>query len=143
MAISAALLEIKTHIGPGYLPLVDYGAWRVALMRWCVECLPANIAAMARHAETDEVFALLEGRCILFIGAGPADCIGEIEAQDMAPGCLYNVKRGVWHAHAFSPDALVLIVENRDTTSHNSFELALTDGQRQKILDLTDALWHR
>jgi len=79
-------------------PLIDYDKWRVAILRYCDELLPERIFAMQRHNETDEVFVLLEGRCILFLGKGQ-DTITTITAVDMVPRKLYNVKRGVWHNH--------------------------------------------
>jgi hypothetical protein len=33
---------------------------------------------------------------------------------------LYNIPRGVFHTHALSEDAVVLVVENRDTGDHNT-----------------------
>ena len=74
---------------------------------------------MQRHNETDEVFVLLEGRCILFIGKGK-ETITSITAVDMVPRKLYNVRRGVWHSHTLNNEASVLIVENSDTTVKNS-----------------------
>ncbi|MCG2755059.1 MAG: hypothetical protein L6247_05790 [Desulfobacteraceae bacterium] len=143
MSINEELLEIKTYTGAGYMPLIDYDTWRVALMRWCDDYLPHNITTMACHDETDEVFVLLHGRCILFIGEGQADGITKIHAQEMKPSYLYNVKRGVWHSHTFDEDALVLIVENRDTTDRNSRLVDLSDNKRRQIVELTDTMWGR
>ena len=140
MSINEELLEIKTYTGTWYMPLIDSGTWRVALMRWCDDCLPHNITTMARHEETDEVFVLLQGRCILFVGEGQSEGVMEIHAQEMKPSYLYNVKRGVWHSHTFDEDALVLIVENRDTTNRNSRLVDLSDNQRRQIVELTDTM---
>jgi hypothetical protein len=95
---------------------------------------------MQRHNETDEVFVLLEGRCILFLGKGQ-DAITSITAVDMVPRKIYNVKRGVWHNHTLNKDASVLIVENSDTTIQNSPKKLLNDDQRRQILDITHELW--
>jgi hypothetical protein len=135
-------LQVSEYAGEGYLPLVDYADWRVAILRYIDELEPQNLATMQRHDETDEVFVLLAGRCILFLGAG-AEQVSEIHAQDMEPLKLYNVKRGCWHTHTLSRDATVLIVENRDTAAHNSPEIALDDEQRAKIIELTNLIWSR
>jgi ureidoglycolate hydrolase len=137
-------LQVTEYGGEGYLPLVDYADWRVAILRYIDELEPQNLATMQRHDETDEVFVLLAGRCILFIGAG-AEQVNEIEihAQDMEPLKLYNVKRGCWHTHTLSRDATVLIVENRDTAAHNSPEIALDNEQRAKIIESTNLIWSR
>ena len=134
------LLEISDYTGEGYRPLIDYGQWRVAILRYIDELLPENIGKMQRHNETDEVFVLLSGRCILFLGEGD-EAVGEIHAQDMQPLKLYNVKRGAWHSHTLDEAATVLIVENRDTTSANSPEVELTADQRQQLIELTRTLW--
>jgi hypothetical protein len=140
MPISETLLEIREYNGVGYLPLIDYGAWRVAILRFIDELLPQNLGEMQRHDETDEVFVLLAGRCILFIGEGQERVLA-IHAQDMEPLKLYNVKRGCWHTHTLTADASVLIVENRDTTTHNSTQIPLDKNQRERIIELTRQLW--
>ena len=138
--INERLLEIRSFDGVGYQPLIDYDKWRVAILRYCDDLLPERIFAMQRHNETDEVFVLLEGRCILFLGEGN-DTITSITAVDMVPRKLYNVKRGVWHSHTLNNDASVLIVENRDTTIQNSPKKLLNDNQRRRIVDITHELW--
>ena len=134
------LLEISEYTGEGYRPLIDYGQWRVAILRYIDELRPENIGKMQRHAETDEVFVLLSGRCILFLGEGD-ESVGAIHAQDMLPLKLYNVKRGAWHTHTLNEEATALIVENRDTAAHNSPEIELSAAQRQELIELTRALW--
>lgn len=133
------LLEISDYTGEGYRPLIDYGQWRVAILRYIDELLPENIGKMQRHDETDEVFVLLNGRCILFLGEGE-DSVEAIHAADMQPLKLYNVKRGAWHSHTLDEAAMVLIVENRDTTLANSPEIELSADQRQQLIELTRAL---
>jgi hypothetical protein len=140
MAIPETLLEIREYTGIGYAPLVDYGAWRVAVLRFIDELLPHRLGKMQRHDETDEVFVLLSGRCILFIGEG-AECVTEIHAQAMEPMKLYNVKRGGWHTHTLNEDATVLIIENKDTNSSNSPEIPLGVIQRGQLVELTRQLW--
>jgi hypothetical protein len=141
MPINESLLQIAEYAGAGYQPLVDFANWRVAILRYHAELLPHNIARAQRHDETDEVFVLLTGRCILFIGEG-RDRVLEIHAEDMQPLKLYNVRRSAWHTHTLSHDATVLIVENRDTGSANSPEIDLTAAQRARIVELTRNLWN-
>lgn len=140
MPINESLLEIREYAGEGYAPVIDYGAWRVAILNYTDELLPQNITDMQRHDETDEVFVLLRGRCILFLGEGDETVISMF-AQDMEPLKMYNVKKSAWHTHTLSEDAMVLIVENRDTTEQNSPTYPLSETQRQKLIDLSGALW--
>lgn len=141
MAIDETLLQIQEYTGVGYRPLVDFGAWRVAVLRFIDELLPHNIRAMQRHDATDEVFVLLQGRCILFIGEGGESGVRTIHAEDMRPQAAYNVRRGAWHTHALSPDAVVLVIENRDTGDANSPLAALTEAQRGELAEMTKQLW--
>jgi hypothetical protein len=140
MTISEKLLEVREYKDKGYCPVVDYQSWRVAVLNHSDELDPENLTNMQRHNETDEVFVLLRGRCILFVGAGE-DAVTDISAEDMQPFKIYNVKKAVWHTHALSEDAQVLIVENRDTTYDNSPFCELSTDQRKLLVDTSRALW--
>jgi hypothetical protein len=140
MPVSEKLLEVRDHDKEGYLPVVDYGAWRVAVLNYSDALRIENLNAMQRHNETDEVFVLLKGRCILFLGEG-IEAVTAVHASDMQAYKIYNVKKRVWHTHTLSRDAMVLIVENRDTTFGNSPFCALSDVQRETIVTLTQRLW--
>jgi hypothetical protein len=142
MPIAKNLLEVSEYSGEGYLPLVDFDTWRVAVLNFIDELLPERLDTMQRHDETDEVFVLLKGRCILFLGSGD-QAVSEIYAEDMRLLKFYNVKKGCWHTHTLSEDAAVLIVENRDTTSENSPTVALSAAQRRKLVNLTHRLWQK
>lgn len=138
--LAEQFLTVHEYQGEGYQPLVDYQSWRVAILRYIDELLPENLTAMQRHDETDEIFVLLNGRCLLFLGDG-AEEVGTIHAVDMEPMKLYNVKRACWHTHTLSEDATVLIVENQDTTEANSPSLPLSPAQRAEIASLTAQVW--
>lgn len=135
MSITEELLEIRDHTTEGYKPVVDFEAWRIAILNYSPELLPENITSMQRHNDTDEVFVLLRGRCILFLGQGDARVV-RVFAEKMAPLKVYNVKKGTWHNHALSEDAMVLVVENRDTTFDNSPFCQLTVAQQAEIVEL-------
>jgi hypothetical protein len=135
------LLEISDYTGEGYLPLIAYGAWRVAILNYIDELLPENIGKVQRHDNTDEVFVLLRGHCILFIGTG-TDRVEAVLAENMQPLRLYNVKRGTWHTHTLDESAMVLIIENDDTGPANSPELELNVEQRRQLVQLTQQLWN-
>ena len=134
------LLQVHSHQGNGYKPLVDYGAWRVALLNYESGLQVQALDRMQRHNETDEVFVLLKGRCLLFIGGG-ADKVEHIYGEDLRPSLLYNVRRGVWHTHTLSSDAQVLVVENRDTTYDNSPFISLTAAQQEELVRLCERAW--
>lgn len=139
-AISESLIEIREHTKPDYMPLIDFQTWRVALINYTADYLPEKIDRMQKHTETDEVFVLLAGRCILFFGEGD-ESVTEVLAVDMELYKLYNVKKGVWHSHTLSEDARVLIVENRDTAYENSPFAGLSEAQQKEVVEWTEKLW--
>ena len=130
-------IDVTSYQGEGYLPMIDFEAWRVAILRYCEELEVQNLTTMQKHNETDEVFILLEGNCTLFTG-GKGDFIHDIDAIAMKPLQLYNVKQGVWHTHTLDHAATVLIVENRDTSDNNSPKAILTAEQLEQIRSLYD-----
>lgn len=139
-ALPEALIEVREHNEADYKPLIDYQSWRVALMNYTPDLLPEKIKRMQKHIQTDEVFVLLAGRCILFIGEGAED-VTKVHAVDMELYKLYNVKKGVWHSHTFSEEARVLIVENCDTVDGNSPFVPLKESQCRKVEELAKTLW--
>jgi len=126
------MLEIHTYTGEGYKPLVDYGEWRVAMLRFLEGLQPDRIDSMERHTETDEVFVLLHGSGVLILG-GCSSQVEGIYTQAMEQGIIYNVKHGTWHSIVLSRDASVLIVENRDTTTKNSEYTNLSPEHRRLL----------
>ncbi len=132
-----ALIEIRNYHGEGYKPLIDYGGWRVAILRYLDALQPDRIDSMERHTETDEVFVLLHGRGVLIIG-GNSDQVDSVQPQTMELGELYNVKRNAWHTILLNHDASVLIVENQDTGKHNSEYADLTSEHRHMILEIAE-----
>lgn len=133
-------IEISEYTEEGYKPLVDYKTWRVAVLNYIDELLPEQIKSMQKHNETDEIFVLLSGKCILFSG-GASENIEEVDAIDMEPLKIYNVKRSVWHTHTLSKGTSVLIIENSDTGDENSPVLKMNNVQIEKIKQLVNEFW--
>lgn len=131
------LLEIREFVDPGYQPVIDFGAWRVAILNYLDEIHPARIDFMERHNETDEVFVLHKGRAILFLGEGETS-VEKIQSQALEAGKIYNVKKGVWHTVVLSQDGSVLIVENRNTSRENSNYSSLQVEQRRMIQERSE-----
>jgi len=111
-------IEKKEYTQPGFAPLVDYGAWRVAVLNSCPACTPEKLTRLQKHDLTDEVFVLLKGECTLVLSdeAQPETIYG----VKLLPGAAYNVRKGCWHNHFLAPDSGVLVVENTGTTPENS-----------------------
>ncbi|MBW4846957.1 MAG: hypothetical protein KZY87_15435 [Lachnospiraceae bacterium] len=113
------LIDIINISREGYTPLVDYQTWRVAVLKFCDDVRADRLNSMQRHLETDEVFVLLEGSCVLISG-GNGERPEVVECVKMEKNQLYNVKKGVWHTHALDEEGSVLIIENQDTCDKNS-----------------------
>jgi ureidoglycolate hydrolase len=132
-----SFLEIRDYDGSGYQPLIDFGEWRVAMLRYLDEIHPDHIASMERHTQTDEVFVLLEGRGLLLLG-GKCSQVDGLYPQTIESGNVYNVKQNVWHTILLSRDAKILLVENRDTSTHNSKYFQLLPDQRRLIKEIAE-----
>ena len=130
-------LDIQTYTKEGYKPLIDFNSWRVAFLNYIDEIDPDNISYLEKHLETDEVFVLLKGEGILFIGPGN-EKDPEITAHIMEPYKLYNVKKGAWHNIILTKDATILLVENKDTGRENSSYYDLTIAQKAFIQETAE-----
>ena len=113
------LIEVKTFEGQGFQPLVTYGSWRVAALRYMDEIAPDRIDSMERHTATDEVFILVAGKGMLILG-GNSTLVTDTQKIEMKIGDVYNVKKDTWHTIVLSSDAKVIIVENENTGKDNS-----------------------
>ncbi len=130
-----SLLEIRDYDGAGFKPVIFFGSWCVAFLRYFDDLQPDRMVNMERHLETDEVFVLLKGRGALILGGNASKSQGAV-AQTMEIGRIYNVKQRAWHTILLSPDASVLLVENRDTVRENSEYQELSPEQRASITEL-------
>ena len=48
MSISETLLQVREYTGIGYAPMIDSGAWRVAILRFVDELLPHRLYNVKR-----------------------------------------------------------------------------------------------
>jgi hypothetical protein len=135
MMIPAELIEIKEYTDTGYSPVIDFDAWRVAVLNYISELNAENITSFSRHLETDEIFVLLRGKCCLFLGEESQGEIVRIHPVMLEPYKIYNVRRNAWHTHALDKEASVLIVENANTSKLNTPDLFITHEQHRLILE--------
>jgi hypothetical protein len=112
-------VEISINDGEGFKPLVNYGAWRVAVMNEAPRYTKGNISFLEKHLETDEVFILIAGSCDLLIAGAGKEC-GEIKRLPMKSGHVYNIKKGTWHSCELRPGASLAVIENSDTSRQNT-----------------------
>lgn len=140
--MNSHLLEVSAFDAVGYAPVVDFQTWRVAMLNYIDELEPQNIDNFQCHNQTDEVFVLLSGKCILFC-AEIDEChnIIDITSWDMQPHKTYNIKRGVFHTHTLSDDAKVLIIENQNTDDDNSPKIMIEQSINEKLVKMTNDHW--
>jgi len=140
--VNSHLLEVSEYNATGYAPVVDFQTWRVAMLNYIDELEADKIDNFQCHNETDEVFVLLSGKCILFCAEVDDSCnITDIVSWDMQPNKIYNIKRGIFHTHTLTEDAKVLIIENRDTCDDNSPKIMIDGTVNKKLVTMTTALW--
>lgn len=106
-------MEIFKFNGEGYRSLIEYNGWRVAIINSSEKLLEENICKIERHLETDEVFILLMGEAILYIGK-------DMKKTIMEQGKFYNVKCNEWHCISMKKNSKVAVVENSNTGEKNS-----------------------
>ncbi len=106
------MIEIFESREPGFSTKVVYDGWKAAFITYSPQY--DELKEMKRHMETDEVFALLSGSATAFTFDGT------LHETPMEPKKLYNIKKGTWHHVKVSPDALLLVVENSNTTKENT-----------------------
>lgn len=135
-------VDIVSYDAEGYSPIIDFQSWRVAVLNYIDELLPNKIDNFQCHRETDEVFVLLSGKCILF--CADIDVEGKIvniNSWNMQHHQAYNIKKGVYHTHTLSEDAKVLIIENQDTSDLNSPKIMISEKEQCKLQKITAAHW--
>jgi hypothetical protein len=91
-SIPTSLLEIHETQKPGFQPLIDSDCWRVAILMFTPDLTPQHLVEFPRHNESDEIFVLLSGRCILFLSKGH-DAVTQVFTYNLDPLKLYKVQR--------------------------------------------------
>jgi len=114
-------LDIFQPTREGYAAVHSFESWRVAYLTYAERF--DNITRLERHTKTDEIFVLLEGSAVLLIGE-------DTKQMKMEKNKMYNVKKGVWHNVKVSKDALLMIVENDDTSADNSEYIPLNQNRK-------------
>jgi len=145
-----------TFGGQGLGRVYENGEWMVGIKNY----KPANdiegIDCVERHNETDELFILLEGECLLLYaneidlkssgvdiesssGETP-ESILELRAVRMEPDTVYTIPEGLWHNTVTSAGTKLVLVEAASTGAHNSDVLRLTDAQIMAMKGIVSAL---
>ncbi len=97
----------------------SFEGWRIGLLRYGEKF--SKFSMLERHNHTKEAFMLVDGEATLYT----ADKELKTAEYKMEKGTLYSVDVGEWHHIVVSEDALVIVVENSDTSAENSDVLTL------------------
>ncbi len=114
---------------PGLTRVYENEKWMIGVKNWKPANDIANIDCLERHNETDELFILLAGSCILLSGHEKAEGGLEIRATAMEPMKVYNIPRSLWHNTVTAKGTKLILVEDSATGSANSDVVQLDAGQ--------------
>ena len=103
------MIEGYSYNEEGFRAVFASDGWKIGLLTFSERF--SGPTEMERHLETDEVFVLLRGKATLYT---------DRECRIMDTGRVYNVPRGEWHHIIVSEDALVMVVENENTSKDNT-----------------------
>lgn len=112
-------MDIYSYNGEDFKAVLTTEKWKIGLLKYSERF--SKLCVWERHMKTDEVFVLLEGNACLHI----KDSNEKVSQTQMEKGFVYNVPKCEWHHIVVSPDALVLVVENSDTSKENTEKVTL------------------
>jgi ureidoglycolate hydrolase len=113
----------------GLKRVYENSKWMVGIKNWKPANDIANIDCLERHNETDELFILLAGSCVLLSANEKAGGGLELAATKMKPERVYSIPRTLWHNTVTSKDVKLILVEDSSTGAKNSDVVQLDAGQ--------------
>ena len=121
------MIEIKDNSknGNGFDIIHTFDGWKVAFITFAPQY--GALRVLKRHTQTDEAFVLVNGKATMFT----ADCDEPLVETVMEKEKLYVVKQNTWHHLQVSADAMLIVVENSDTTKANTESKNLTVEEKE------------
>ena len=107
-------MEKYLYDGEDFKAVLTTTNWKIGLLRFSERF--SKPCVLERHLKTDEAFVLLNGSADLYIKKADET----LEITPMENGVIYNIPKGEWHHIVVSRDALVMVVENSDTSKENT-----------------------
>lgn len=125
-------IAINSYDGEGVKRMIESGTWFVGIKNY----KPANdvdgFSFLEKHLLTEEVFVLLQGRCVLLVDVSLDGSGSDLQCVPMEQGKVYCVHQGVWHNTIVSRDVKIILIENQNTATENSPVANLSDEQLNK-----------
>lgn len=113
--------------GTGFDVLHTCGAWKLAFISHAEQY--GDLKQLKCHTETDEAFLLIKGDAVMFTSEDGKT----IEKTDLEKEKLYVVKKNTWHHLRVSSDALLLVMENSNTSKENTNTLTLKEKETYEV----------
>lgn len=121
-------IESYNYTGEAMARVYENEKWTIGIKNWKPGSDPGGIDCLERHNETDELFVLVRGSCVLVCaeetGAGL-----EFSSVEMELDTVYNIPRGLWHNAITSRNAKLIVMEDVSTGMNNSDLLSLNEEQ--------------
>jgi ureidoglycolate hydrolase len=132
--ISNEQISIEEFSGEGLKRVAEYEEWFVGVKNYKPFNDVDNLKSLERHLLTDEVFVLLDGKCILLVDSSSNQKGTDIECIPMEKGKVYCIHKGIWHNTITTKDAKLILVENRNTSGDNSEMFDLSNSQIKSLI---------
>ena len=123
------MIEIKENplLGSGFDAMHTFENWKVAFITAAPQYEALQV--FKRHLLTDEAFVLTQGQATIYT---ISDDNKTLEETVMLPQCVYVVKKATWHHVQVSKDALLVVIENSNTTKENTEQITLEEWKNSK-----------
>jgi hypothetical protein len=113
-SIPVGLVEIGKWFEPGCKAVLEFGGWKIAMLREFDLVVPDAFCRVERHWNSNEVFVLTTGHADLIVFEGEEGPTRP-HILSMMPNAAYNVGKSVWHHVIMSRDAHIVIIERQET----------------------------
>ncbi|MDP3179558.1 MAG: hypothetical protein Q8M76_16730 [Spirochaetaceae bacterium] len=118
----------KAHEGEGLARVYENSAWMVGIKNYKAANDSRSFSEIERHNETDELFLLLSGSCVLLSARETGGSL-VFEAETMLPGKLYAIPAKLWHTTITEPGSKLALIEDPRTGGANSDVLVLKPSE--------------
>ena len=119
------LVKENPKNGNGFDTLHTFEGWKVAFITYGEQY--GEMKLLKRHTQTDETFVLVKGEATLYTADGDEP----LQTTVLEKEKLYVVQKNTWHHLTVSKDALLIVVENSDTSKENTESKEIEKEQRK------------
>jgi ureidoglycolate hydrolase len=128
-------IQVFEFDGEGMNRVYENEKWLVGIKNWKPSNDITGIDSLERHNQTDELFVLLSGSCVL-VYANEENGNLVFKAEKMQPMKVYNIPRSLWHNTITTKDVKLILIEDSSTGMENSDVLNLSKEQIEQVQNL-------